>query len=131
RAGAGDAQGVGAAEAQHGDGAGARRSGQCADGVLVEHAERSDGANLGDLRPRMPTAVRQAYEELKHPTVVVIGGGFAGLELIKRLEGRPYKVLLLDKQNHHCFQPLLYQVATASLSADSIAHPFRRTVAPM
>ena len=79
----------------------------------------------------MPTAVRQAYEELKHPTVVVIGGGFAGLELIKRLEGRPYKVLLLDKQNHHCFQPLLYQVATASLSADSIAHPFRRTVAPM
>lgn len=79
----------------------------------------------------MPTAVRQAYEELTHPTVVVIGGGFAGLELIKRLEGRPYKVLLLDRQNHHCFQPLLYQVATASLSADSIAHPFRRTVAPM
>ena len=79
----------------------------------------------------MSTAVRQAYEELKHPTVVVIGGGFAGLELIKRLEGRPYKVLLLDRQNHHCFQPLLYQVATASLSADSIAHPFRRTVAPM
>ncbi|MBK9273714.1 MAG: NAD(P)/FAD-dependent oxidoreductase [Flavobacteriales bacterium] len=74
---------------------------------------------------------RRAYEALPHPQVVVVGGGFAGLELIKRLEGAPYKVLLLDRHNHHCFQPLLYQVATASLSADSIAHPFRRTVAPM
>ena len=44
---------------------------------------------------------------------------------------KPYKVMLLDKQNHHCFQPLLYQVATASLGADSIAHPFRRTIGPM
>lgn len=79
----------------------------------------------------MSTAVGKAYEELTYPTVIVVGGGFAGLELIKGLEGRPYKVLLLDKHNHHCFQPLLYQVATASLSADSIAHPFRRTVAPM
>ncbi len=79
----------------------------------------------------MSTAVSKAYEDLKYPRVIVVGGGFAGLELIKGLEGRPYKVLLLDKHNHHCFQPLLYQVATASLSADSIAHPFRRTVAPM
>ena len=79
----------------------------------------------------MSTAVRNAYEELAFPTVVVVGGGFAGLEVIKGLEGRPYKVMLLDKHNHHCFQPLLYQVATASLSADSIAHPFRKTVAPM
>jgi NADH dehydrogenase len=79
----------------------------------------------------MSTAVGKAYEDLEFPTVIVVGGGFAGLELIKGLEGRRYKVLLLDKHNHHCFQPLLYQVATASLSADSIAHPFRRTVAPM
>lgn len=79
----------------------------------------------------MVTAVRKAYDELALPTVIVVGGGFAGLELVKGLEGRPYKVLLLDHHNHHCFQPLLYQVATASLSADSIAHPFRRTVAPM
>lgn len=79
----------------------------------------------------MSTAVGKAYEDLQFPTVIVVGGGFAGLQLIKELEGRPYKVLLLDKHNHHCFQPLLYQVATASLSADSIAHPFRRTVAPM
>ena len=56
----------------------------------------------------MSTAVGKAYEELTFPTVIVVGGGFAGLELIKGLEGRPYKVLLLDKHNHHCFQPLLY-----------------------
>ncbi len=79
----------------------------------------------------MSTSAGKAYDDLTFPTVVVVGGGFAGLELIKGLEGRPYKVMLLDKHNHHCFQPLLYQVATASLSADSIAHPFRRTVAPM
>ncbi len=74
---------------------------------------------------------KQEYDELPHARVVVIGGGFAGLEVVRGLADKPYKVLLLDKQNHHCFQPLLYQVATASLSADSIAHPFRRTVAPM
>lgn len=71
------------------------------------------------------------YDSLPHPKVVVVGGGFAGLQVVKGLSGAPYKVLLLDKQNHHCFQPLLYQVATASLSADSIAHPFRTTIAPM
>ncbi|MCW5898430.1 MAG: NAD(P)/FAD-dependent oxidoreductase [Flavobacteriales bacterium] len=71
------------------------------------------------------------YDGLPYPTVVVVGGGFAGLELVQGLANKPYKVLLLDRQNHHCFQPLLYQVATASLGADSIAHPFRRSVGPM
>ena len=75
--------------------------------------------------------VKQQYEDLPYPKVVVIGGGFAGLEVVRGLENKPFRVLLLDKQNHHCFQPLLYQVATASLSADSIAHPFRRTIAPL
>lgn len=75
--------------------------------------------------------VKQQYEDLPYPKVVVIGGGFAGLEVVRGLENKPFTVLLLDKQNHHCFQPLLYQVATASLSADSIAHPFRRTIAPL
>lgn len=74
---------------------------------------------------------KKEYDALPYLQVVVVGGGFAGLELIRQFDGKPFKVLLLDKQNHHCFQPLLYQVATASLSADSIAHPFRRTVAPM
>ncbi|MCB0792132.1 MAG: NAD(P)/FAD-dependent oxidoreductase [Flavobacteriales bacterium] len=79
----------------------------------------------------MPTADKLAYDRLPYPKVIVVGGGFAGLQVVKGLANTPYKVMLLDRQNHHCFQPLLYQVATASLSADSIAHPFRRTVGPM
>ncbi|MEZ4806245.1 MAG: NAD(P)/FAD-dependent oxidoreductase [Flavobacteriales bacterium] len=79
----------------------------------------------------MASKIRENYDALPYPTVIVIGGGFAGLEMVKRLAGKPFKVMLLDRQNHHCFQPLLYQVATASLGADSIAHPFRRTIGPM
>lgn len=79
----------------------------------------------------MWTLDKHRYDQLPYPTVIVVGGGFAGLEIVQKLAGKPYKVLLLDKQNHHCFQPLLYQVATASLSSDSIGHPFRRTVGPM
>lgn len=79
----------------------------------------------------MKTPERAAFDALPYPTVVVVGGGFAGLNLIKRLSGKPFKVILLDKNNYHSFQPLLYQVATGSLGADSIAHPFRRTVGPM
>lgn len=79
----------------------------------------------------MSTPERAAFDALPYPTVVVVGGGFAGLELIKRLSGKPYKVILLDKNNFHSFHPLLYQVATGSLGADHIGHPFRRTVGPM
>ena len=79
----------------------------------------------------MPSPAKNAYDQLPYPTVIVVGGGFAGLEVVQGLANTPYKVLLLDKQNHHCFQPLLYQVATASLGSDSIAHPFRRTIGPM
>jgi NADH:ubiquinone reductase (H+-translocating) len=79
----------------------------------------------------MPSKAKREFDDLPYPTVVVVGGGFAGLEVIHGLAGKPYKVMLVDRQNHHCFQPLLYQVATASLSADSIGHPFRRSVGPM
>jgi NADH dehydrogenase len=58
--------------------------------------------------------------------VVIVGGGFAGLELAKRLKSAPFQVVLLDKNNYHTFQPLLYQVATAGLEPDSIAHPLRK-----
>ncbi len=60
------------------------------------------------------------------PKVVIIGGGFGGLEAAKRLAGKPVEVTLIDKKNHHTFQPLLYQVATAVLSAGEIASPIRR-----
>lgn len=57
--------------------------------------------------------------------VVIVGGGFGGIELAKRLKKVDVQVLLIDKNNYHTFQPLLYQVATAALEADSIAYPFR------
>ena len=59
------------------------------------------------------------------PRVVIIGGGFGGLETAKALAAAPVEVLLIDRQNHHCFQPLLYQVATAALSPADIAWPIR------
>lgn len=59
------------------------------------------------------------------PRIVIIGGGFAGMELAKGLRDLEAQVVLLDKNNYHTFQPLLYQVATAALEADSIAYPFR------
>ena len=62
------------------------------------------------------------------PKIVIIGGGFAGLELVKRLNNKPYRVTLLDKNNYHTFQPLLYQIASAGLTAESIAYPFRRKI---
>lgn len=59
------------------------------------------------------------------PRVVIIGGGFGGLEAAKALRKVNVRVTLLDRQNHHLFQPLLYQVATAALSPADIAEPLR------
>ncbi|MDF3058389.1 MAG: pyridine nucleotide-disulfide oxidoreductase [Rariglobus sp.] len=57
--------------------------------------------------------------------VVVLGGGFAGLAACRRLDDPRVQVTLIDRQNHHLFQPLLYQVATAGLAAPDIAQPLR------
>src|SRR6202453_2888742 len=57
--------------------------------------------------------------------VVIVGAGFGGLEAAHRLEGAPVNITLLDRRNHHLFQPLLYQVATASLATSEIAWPIR------
>ncbi|HXL13406.1 MAG TPA: NAD(P)/FAD-dependent oxidoreductase [Bradyrhizobium sp.] len=57
--------------------------------------------------------------------VVIVGAGFGGLEATNRLAGAPVHVTLLDRRNHHLFQPLLYQVATASLATSEIAWPIR------
>lgn len=60
------------------------------------------------------------------PRVVIIGGGFAGLNAARALAEAPVRVTLIDRRNHHLFQPLLYQVATAALSPSDIASPIRR-----
>ncbi len=62
----------------------------------------------------------------KKPKLVIVGGGFGGLELAKKLRDKPVEILMLDRHNYHTFQPLLYQVATGALEAESIAFPLRR-----
>lgn len=79
----------------------------------------------------MPTTsrTRLAWRQGRRPRVLVLGGGFAGLEVCRRLARCPCDIQLLDRQNHHLFQPLLYQVATAGLSGADIAQPLRGILA--
>jgi NADH dehydrogenase len=60
--------------------------------------------------------------------LVIIGGGFAGLSLAKNLRKAPLQIVLIDRNNYHTFQPLLYQVSTGGLEPDSIAYPIRKTL---
>jgi NADH dehydrogenase len=62
----------------------------------------------------------------REPRVVIIGGGFGGLRAARSLAAAPVKITLIDRRNHHLFQPLLYQVATAGLNPADIATPIRR-----
>ena len=64
----------------------------------------------------------------KYPRIVIIGGGFAGIALSKKLRNNNVQVVLIDKHNYHTFQPLLYQVATGGLEAGSIAYPIRKVI---
>ncbi len=66
-----------------------------------------------------------AKEDGHVPRVVIIGGGFAGLEAAKVLGNKPVEVIVIDRTNHHLFQPLLYQVATAALAPTDVATPIR------
>ena len=74
----------------------------------------------------MFTISPQDQSQNSKPRVVIIGGGFGGLQLAQKLKDAPVNVLLLDKHNYHTFQPLLYQVAMGALEADSIGFPIRR-----
>ena len=70
-------------------------------------------------------AVPSGSSPAARPRVVVIGGGFGGLEAVKKFRGEDVDVTLIDRSNHHLFQPLLYQVATAGLAPANIASPLR------
>src|SRR6202012_2113085 len=65
----------------------------------------------------------------KAPLVVIVGGGFGGLAAAKGLKRSPVDVLVIDRSNHHVFQPLLYQVATSVLAPGQIASPIRSILA--
>jgi len=67
--------------------------------------------------------------DLGKPRIIIIGGGFGGLEIAKALRGLKAQVVLFDRYNHHTFQPLLYQVATSGLETSSIVFPFRKRFA--
>ncbi|CAL1520233.1 NAD(P)/FAD-dependent oxidoreductase [Chitinophaga sp. MM2321] len=69
------------------------------------------------IQPNIPATTQ--------PRVVIVGGGFGGINLAKHLKNAPVQVVLLDRNNYHLFQPLLYQVSTAGLEPDSIAFPLR------
>lgn len=62
------------------------------------------------------------------PRIIIIGGGFGGIALAKKLSKKEVQVVLLDKHNYHTFQPLLYQVSTGGLEPDSIAYPIRKVL---
>ena len=78
--------------------------------------------------PKLITT-RTRIADLGKPRIIIIGGGFGGLALAKALSGLKAQVVLFDKNNHHTFQPLLYQVATSGLETSSIVFPFRKRFA--
>ncbi len=76
----------------------------------------------------IPSHLKLSIPESTNPRIVIIGGGFAGLKLAKGLRKVKAQVVMLDRNNFHTFQPLLYQVATAGLEPDSIAGPLRKSL---
>ena len=63
--------------------------------------------------------------------IVIVGGGFAGINIAKKLDKKKYQVTIVDKNNYHCFPPLFYQIASSGLEASSISFPFRREMRKM
>jgi NADH:ubiquinone reductase (H+-translocating) len=71
------------------------------------------------------------YATMNSPHLIIIGGGFAGLEVLKKLNNEPIKVTVFDKHNYFNFQPLMYQVASGGLGPDAIAYPLRKIISRM
>src|SRR3954447_10592773 len=82
-------------------------------------------AALQETRPR-ETLSRPEPAPTKQKRVVIIGGGFAGIAAARALRRCDAEIVLIDRRNHHIFQPMLYQVATAVLASSDIAAPIRQ-----
>ena len=80
------------------------------------------------MPPRSETWEDTLAQQAGRPHVLIVGAGFAGLEVARALGGRPVRGTLLDRQNYNLFQPLLYQVATAALAPADIAVPIRALI---
>ena len=94
--------------------------------------EKRRSSRLHSIVPRKPSRERrrQRYSGARatltqSPCVVIVGGGFAGIEVAKALQDSPARVTVIDRHNYTLFQPLLYQVATAALSPADVAAPIR------
>jgi len=87
--------------------------------------ERTNGPQGGDSRLSVENPSSVNLPAAGRPRIVIIGGGFGGLELVHRMKRLDAQVVLIDQNNYHTFQPLLYQVATAALEPQAIACPFR------
>ncbi len=96
-----------------------------ADPEDVEPPEPCAGPPTGRAPADQHTEMAVEATDPARPRVVVVGGGFGGLEVARALAKAPVEVVLVDRRNHHLFQPLLYQVATAGLAPASIAAPIR------
>src|SRR5690349_17360205 len=81
-------------------------------------------ASTSNHRRRL-SAMTEGVSSAARPHVVVVGGGFGGIEAVKRLARAPVDVTLVDRRNFHLFQPLTYQVATGALSPAEVAYSLR------
>lgn len=82
--------------------------------------------NYDCYRARIEKTMPLNIPETAQKRIVVIGAGFAGLKLVRALRGKPFQVVLIDRNNYHQFQPLFYQVATAGLEPSAISFPLRK-----
>src|ERR1700730_18204035 len=94
-------------------------------GVVSDLALKGHKSTTLDKGAQMRPPVQPTITPAQRQSVVVVGGGFAGLNLIQHLRDAPIDIVLVDRCNHHLFQPLLYQVATAALAPTEIAEPTR------
>src|SRR5215813_6461606 len=84
------------------------------------------GSHTEEHEVERSAAERAAVSRAQLPHVVIVGGGFGGMAAARALRNAPARVTVLDRRNHHLFQPLLYQVATSVLGPGEIASPIRQ-----